>query len=312
MKKSISLLHFPIFFFCFIKIGIIYGQIYRLISVFIILASIKTMTSMQKVILFLFTILILSCQNKDKDVIGWENGSWIDLSHSYDQSTPYWPTANGFQLDTVFAGMTDKGYYYSAYEFKSAEHGGTHIDAPIHFAQGKKTVDQIPLEQLIGDVIVIDVQDSVSGYIDYQVGISDFEKWEGKNGKIPDESIVLLRTGISKFWPDKIKYMGTAEKGNAGVALLHFPGLHPDAAKWLVDNRNIKALGVDTPSIDYGRSGEFMSHRILMEKNIPAFENLADLSALPEKGAKIIALPMKITGGSGAPLRIVAFVPNAE
>jgi kynurenine formamidase len=104
--------------------------------------------------------------------------------------------------------------------------------------------------------------------------------------------------------------MGTALKGNAGVALLHFPGLHPDAAQWLVDNRNIKAIGLDTPSIDYGRSSDFLSHRILMEKNIPAFENLADLSALPQNNFQVVAMPMKIKGGSGGPLRIAAFVPK--
>lgn len=263
---------------------------------------------MHKAIILLFTILILSCQNAD--VIGWENGKWIDLSHSYDQSTPYWPTANGFQLDTVFAGMTEKGYYYSAYEFKSAEHGGTHIDAPIHFAEGKKTVDELELDQLIGNGVVIDVRDSVTDYIDYQISIDDFLRWEERNGRLPDGSIVLIRTGISRFWPDKISYMGTDKPGNAGVALLHFPGLHPEAAQWLVDNRSIKAIGLDTPSIDYGRSSDFMSHRILMEQNIPAFENVANLSDLPEKGAWIIAMPMKIKGGSGAPLRLAAFIPG--
>jgi kynurenine formamidase len=257
---------------------------------------------------FLLIFLLISC-NEDTP-LDWEKGSWIDLSHAYESSTPYWPTASGFQFDTVFAGITEGGYYYSAYEFKSAEHGGTHIDAPIHFAEGKMTVDEIQIDQLIGPAVVIDVQDSVAGYIDYQIGIQDFLNWEDKYGEVPEGSIVLLRTGISKFWPNKEKYMGTALTGPAGVALLHFPGLHPDAAQWLIDNRKIKAIGLDTPSIDYGRSSGFLSHRILMEKNIPAFENLANLSALPENNFHIVALPMKIKGGSGGPLRIAAFVPQ--
>ena len=263
---------------------------------------------MNNYIFFLVFVVFISCKSENKGIF--ENGTWIDMSYSYESKTPYWPTASGFQLDTVFEGMTEGGYYYSAYQFASAEHGGTHIDAPIHFAEGRKTVDELNLNQLVGDGIVVDVIDSVKTYIDYQVQVADFERWEKKYGKMPDGAIVLLRTGFGKFWPDKKRYMGTDKVGPAAVALLHFPGLHPDAAEWLVANRNIKAIGLDTPSIDYGRSSTFMSHRILMEKDIPAFENVANLELLPEVGAHIIALPMKIKGGSGGPLRIVAFLPE--
>ena len=249
----------------------------------------------------------IGCSQQSDDQL-FSSGKWVDLSHGYDQSTPYWPTADGFQLDTVFFGTTEGGYFYSAFNFKSAEHGGTHIDAPIHFSAGKKTVDEIPIEQLTGYAIVVDVTDSVSGYIDYQVQVSDFLRWEEEYGQIPDGAIVLIHTGISQFWPDRKKYMGTNQIGVAAVALLHFPGLHPEAAQWLVDERSIRAIGLDTPSIDYGRSSGFMSHRILFEKNIPAFENLANLESLPALGAYIVALPMKIIGGSGGPLRIVAHV----
>lgn len=236
------------------------------------------------------------------------DGKWVDLTHAFDRQTPYWPTAEGFQLDTVFAGITEGGYYYSAYQFRGAEHGGTHIDAPIHFSEGKQTVDEIPLDKLTGLAIVIDVVDSVNQYIDYQVSQSDFERWESVHGRIPDGAIVLLRTGFEKFWPDKKKYLGTDQRGPSAVPLLHFPGLDPQAAKWLVDNRSIKAIGLDTPSIDYGRSSDFMAHRILFAQNIPAFENLVNLDSLPGSGAYIVALPMKIKGGSGGPLRIVAFL----
>lgn len=256
----------------------------------------------------LICILLLACQSNSDNFF--TNGQWIDLSHSYDGSTPYWPTSPGFKLDTVFEGYTDGGYYYSAFSFSSAEHGGTHIDAPIHFAEGKNTVDQIPLEQLTGQAIVINVKDSVRGYIDYQVSTEDFLLWESQHGEIPDGSIILINTGISQFWPDRKKYMGTAKRGLPAVAFLHFPRLHPDAAQWLVDNRNIKAIGLDTPSIDYGRSSDFLTHRILMEKNIPAFENVANLDSLPDTGAFVVALPMKIKGGSGGPLRLAAFVSD--
>ena len=235
---------------------------------------------------------------------------WIDLSHSYDQQTPYWPTAEGFRMDTVFEGMTEGNYYYSAYSFQSAEHGGTHIDAPKHFAEGKRAVDEIPLEQLIGEGIIIDVSANAFEDIDYLITKDDLTNWEAQNGTIPEDAIVLFKTGFGRFWPDKLKYMGTDQKGPSAVLLLRFPGLDPQAAQWLVDNRNIKAVGIDTPSIDFGRSSDFKTHRILMADNIPAFENLANLELLPPVNFQVIALPMKIKGGSGGPLRIIAGLPT--
>lgn len=237
-------------------------------------------------------------------------GKWIDLTHDFSEETIYWPTAEGFKLETVFEGYTDKGYFYDANNYSAAEHGGTHIDAPIHFAEGKQTVDEIPLEKLIGPAIVIDVTQKALSDPDYQVGVGDFTDWESKNGPIPEGSIVLLNTGYAKYWPDRVKYMGTDNRGSEAVGDLHFPGLDPQAAKWLVEKRNINAIGLDTPSIDFGQSQLFESHRILFKENIPAFENVANLDKLPAKGAIIIALPMKIKGGSGGPLRIIAMLPE--
>ncbi len=236
------------------------------------------------------------------------SGKVIDLSHAYDEETVYWPTADTFKLEKDFEGTTEQGYFYAANKFSTAEHGGTHIDAPVHFARGKHTVDQIPLEQLMGAAVIIDVSRECAANADYQVSASDFQKWEKAHGRLPKNVLVLIRTGYGKFWPDRKKYMGTDERGPAAVARLHFPGLHPDAARWLVTNRSIKAIGLDTPSIDYGQSTLFESHRILFEKNIPAFENLANLDQLPLKNFQVIALPMKIKGGSGGPLRVIAII----
>jgi kynurenine formamidase len=222
----------------------------------------------------------------------------------------YWPTAEPFKLEKDFEGTTDKGYYYSAYRYSSAEHGGTHIDAPVHFAKGRNSVDAIPLNQMIGPAIVVDVAEKVEGNHDYQVTETDFRSWEKRNGRIANGSIVLLRTGFGKFYPDRKKYLGTDQRGEKAVADLHFPGLHPNAARWLTMNRSIKAIGLDTPSIDYGQSTLFESHRILFDRNIPAFENVANLDKLPLKGFSIVALPMKIAGGSGGPLRMIAIVPS--
>jgi kynurenine formamidase len=232
----------------------------------------------------------------------------VDLSYPFDATSIYWPTAEPFKLDTDFEGVTDKGYFYSAYRYSAAEHGGTHLDAPVHFAKGHHTVDEIPLEQLMGNAIVIDVTSQCASNADYLVSVADFQNWERKNGRIAPGTIVFLRTGFGKRYPDRKSYLGTDERGAAAVAKLHFPGLDPAAARWLTQNRSIKAIGLDTASIDYGQSTLFESHRILFEKNIPAFENVANLDQLPVKGFSVIALPMKIKGGSGGPLRIIALM----
>jgi kynurenine formamidase len=239
-------------------------------------------------------------------------GRWIDLSHDFSSETIYWPTAEPFKLDTVSAQRTSAGFYYAANNFRAAEHGGTHLDAPIHFAEGRQTVDQIPLEQLIAPAVVIDVSAKAQADRDYQISPDDFTAWESQHGQIPNKAIVLLCTGYGKYWSDRLKYLGTDKSGPEAVAELHFPGLHPNAARWLVANRQINAIGLDTPSIDYGQSKLFESHQILFDKNIPAFENVANLEPLPAKGAIVIALPMKIKGGSGGPLRIVALIPSVN
>ena len=231
----------------------------------------------------------------------------IDLTHDFSEETIYWVTAKEFELDTVANGETDNGYFYSANNFTTAEHGGTHIDAPNHFAREGQTVEQIPLKHLIGPAIKIDVSARALNTPDYLITVDDIKNWEQEHGmNIPDAAIILLETGFSKFYPDKIKYLGTDQRGEEALKDLHFPGLSPEAAKWLVNNRYIHAIGIDTPSIDYGQSTLFQSHVTLMTKNIPAFENVTNLDQLPSHGFEVIALPMKIKGGSGGPLRIIA------
>ena len=239
---------------------------------------------------------------------GFPPGRWVDLSYDYSAETIYWPTAEPFALETVAEGRTEKGFYYSAYKFCAAEHGGTHIDAPIHFAEGRQTVDQIPLSQLIAPAVKIDVSEKALANRDYLITVEDFTGWESQHGRIPDGSIVLLQTGFGQYWPDRLKYLGTDQRGPAGVAALHFPGLHPEAAAWLMKNRKLNAIGIDTASIDFGQSKTFDSHVTLMGQNVPAFENVANLDQVPSEGALVTALPMKIAGGSGGPLRIVAWV----
>lgn len=252
-----------------------------------------------------------SCSQGKKETtteLPFTGGKWIDLTYSFSEATLYWPTADQFRFDTVFVGETPGGYHYEAYNFSAAEHGGTHLDAPVHFAKGKWTSDEIPVERLSGNAVVIDVSANALKNSDYQISVSDIETWEKTNGAIADNAIVLFRTRYGTFYPDAKKYLGTDERGAAAVAKLHFPGIHPDAAAWLVANRKIKAVGLDVASVDYGQSKDFKTHQVLYTQNIIGFENVANLDQLPATGAYVIALPMKIKGGSGGPLRIVAWM----
>lgn len=235
-------------------------------------------------------------------------GGIVDLSHSYDAKTIFWPTESGFVLEKEYDGETDNGYYYRSYRFSSPEHGGTHIDAPAHFSKDGNTVDVIPLRQLVGPAVVVDVSRKCRADRDYRISVEDFLDWEKAHGTIPEQSIVLLRTGFGRHWPDRKRYLGTDQRGPAAVANLHFPGLGPEAAAWLIRERKLKAVGLDTASIDHGQSTRFETHVELMTHNVPAMENLANLERLPPTGITVVALPMKIAGGSGGPLRAIAII----
>lgn len=233
----------------------------------------------------------------------WGETRWIDLTHPFDQTTIYWPTSQPFRLELAHRGLTERGFWYEANNYSAAEHGGTHIDAPSHFAKGKWSVDQIPLDRLIGPGIKVDVSLKTRNNPDYLISKQDFLEWERRYGRIPPGSIVLVRTGWERFWPDKKKYLGTAKRG--GLANLHFPGFSQEAALFLVQNRTVRSIGLDTASLDYGQSKEFLAHRVFGQANVPGFENLHQLDSLPAKGFRVIALPMKIGQGSGSPLRII-------
>jgi kynurenine formamidase len=262
---------------------------------------------MRRLPLAAMLLLLASCNRPSvADLLA--RGTWVDLTHAFDSTTIYWPTAEGFHLTVISARRLPSGWYYAANNFSTAEHGGTHVDAPVHFVEKKRTTDAIPLNQLIAPAVVIDVTRQADSSADYRVHQSDISAWEAVHGDIPEGAIVLIRTGWSSRWPDRARYLGTTKTGAAGVAELHFPGLDLDAARALV-RRRVAAVGIDSPSIDYGQSKTFQVHRRLFASNVPAFENVANLDQLPVTGAFVIALPMKIKGGSGGPLRIVALLP---
>lgn len=254
-----------------------------------------------------FLLSLIACQNSNNHWEDVTNLYWIDLTHSFDENTLYWPNdTNRFVHHATHFGNTPKGYFYSSFTYSAPEHGGTHLDAPIHFAAGKKTVDQLEFKQMINQAVCIPVQYKTKKNRDYQIQIADIEEFEKKHGTIQSGSMILFFTDYGKFYPNRKDYFGTDERGATGLANLHFPGISPEVAAWLIKNRAISAVGIDTPSLDYGQSSEFKTHRILMEANIPGFENLYQLEKLPQTPLLIIALPMKIRNGSGGPLRILA------
>lgn len=270
---------------------------------------------MQKFLYLILLVAVGSCtQPTDKTLKSpdlttiFESARWLDLTHAFDANSVYWPTNVPYTHDTVFYGINDQGYFYSSFKFAAEEHGGTHFDAPIHFSAHKNTIEQVPLSQLKGPGVVVDVSEKALQNRDYLVGVEDFEAWEAAYGSIPEGAIVLLYTAYGQFYHERENYLGTTLTGPASIPHLHFPGLDPEAARWLAEKRHIRAVGLDTPSIDYGQSTDFMAHRILCSHDITVYENVAHLDQLPALGAYIIALPMKIRGGSGAPLRIVAIM----
>ena len=235
----------------------------------------------------------------------------IDLTHPFNEQTLYWPNSpTKFQHKVLSVGHTEGGWFYSSYSFCSPEHGGTHLDAPIHFDEEGRTADEVALEKLIAPAAVIDISGKAAANPDYRLTVEDVTVFEKAHGKIEEGTMVLLRTGWSARWPDAKAYLGDDRAGRTDA--LHFPSFGEEAARLLIEERGVRVIGVDTASIDYGQSRNFIVHQIAGAHNVSGLENLTNLESLPPKGALVMALPMKIGGGSGGPLRAVAVVPQSE
>ena len=232
---------------------------------------------------------------------------FLDLSYAFGPETIYWPTAEPFKLQRVFYGRAKGGYFYAANNISMAEHGGTHMDAPIHFAEGKRTSAQVPLTNCVGPAVVIDVREQCAKDVDYLLTVDDVRLWEQQHGQIPRGTVAVMYSGWGARWPDKKRYLGTEKP--LDVDNLHFPGFSMEAVEYLINDREVAAIAIDTASIDRGQSKDFIAHQILNAANKPAFENVANVDKLPATGATFIALPLKIEGGSGGPARIVAVLP---
>ena len=232
----------------------------------------------------------------------------VDLTYAFDSTTVYWPTANSFKRTVVSFSHTEGGFWYASSDFCASEHGGTHLDAPIHFAEGKWSNEEIPISRFVGPAVILDVHKACAENPDYLVGVDDVLQWEEAYGRVPEGAIVLAHTGWGRFWPDQKLYFGSQTPEDTRT--LHFPGFSEEVAVFLTTKRKIDAVALDSPSIDHGPSQEFLAHQVFGDANMPGFENVANLEALPQNGAWVIALPMKIRGGTGGPARIVALLPE--
>jgi kynurenine formamidase len=234
----------------------------------------------------------------------------LDMTYAYDGETIYWPNASSFTLTTEFQGTTERGYWYAANFYAASEHGGTHADAPLHFAKNGRTIDQIPLAEWIGPAVKIDATQQCARDRDYLLSVEDVKKWEKKNGRIPAGAWVIMYTGIgTQFYPDPKRVLGTDKKGLPALPELSFPAFSRESAEFLTKERNIKGIAIDTPSIDYGKSQDFWVHRTICGANKLGLENIANLDKLPAKGATLYVIPMSIKGGTGAPARAFAILP---
>jgi kynurenine formamidase len=230
-------------------------------------------------------------------------GQIIDLTHKLSASIPYWPggTYKPFHFETI--ATLEKDGVYSGY-FCMPEHMGTHIDAPNHFEPGQKSVDALDLRQLIAPAVVVDVRKEVAKDPDYRLTVDDLKRWEKENGAIPSQAVVFMYTGWESRWNDTQAY-----RNQDAQKVMHFPGFSAEAAQFLVSEREIRGIGIDTLSVDYGPSKDFRVHHIVNGAGKYHVENADNVSKLPAKGAIVIVAPIPIEGGSGGPARVFALLP---
>jgi kynurenine formamidase len=235
----------------------------------------------------------------------------LDMTYAFGDSSIYWPTGKGFEAKPMFWGKTEGGWWYASNDYNANEHGGTHVDAPIHFYEQGKTIDEIALTSWFGPVVKLDVTKTCEDNRDYRLTVADIQKFEEAYGAIPKGAWVVMYTGIgTEHYPDRTKVLGTDKRGTEAVPLLSFPGFSKESVDYLLKQRDITGIAIDTPSIDYGKSTDFPVHRILLGAGKLAIENIANLDKLPNVGATLYAVPMLIEKGTGAPARIFAVLPH--
>lgn len=255
---------------------------------------------------------------------GWQVGclplhsqTVVDLTHAMGESAITWPSNDPFTVTKVFrdrVGEGEGGFWYESRDFSQAEHSGTHLDAPAHFAEGKWRVDQIPVSSLVGPGVKVDMTVKVrQDGLDSLLQLEDLESWENQYGLIPNGAVVIVHTGHGRLYHNRTAYLGYPENlevADKDTENLHFPGVGEEAARWLVQERGIIGLGIDTPSTDFGQSREFPTHQVLGASNVWGAENLARTDQLPPIGFKVLAMVQKLEGGSGGPARVIALLDS--
>ena len=230
----------------------------------------------------------------------------VDLTHALNDKSPFWPGDDyqPFQLKTI---ATFEKNGVSSKAFSMPEHFGTHLDAPCHFEQGQRTLDEIADQDLFAPGVVVDVTMAAEADADYRLTVDDLKNWERTHGPIPERGIVLLKTGWNRFWNSNVRYRNQDAQGK-----MHFPGYSAEAARWLVKERHVRGVGIDTLSIDHGPSKDFIVHHIINGAGRYGLENVAEIDRLPPRNFFLIVAPIKITSGTGGPTRLFAVMPPSK
>ncbi len=223
----------------------------------------------------------------------------VDLTHVLNKSVPQYAELHPFTQQKISS--YESGYL--SYVLSMPEHIGTHVDAPNHFSPSGKSVDQLDIINLVGNAVVINIAE-YSRNSDYEFTLRDLRTWESLHGPILKNSIVILRTGWESKWFQPKNYLNRDKNG-----VMHFPGFSCEVAEYLSQHRSVRALGTDTLSIDPGKSQDFCAHKVFLHKEKYAIEGLTNLEKLPARGAVIVVSPIKVGGGTGAPARVIAWVP---
>jgi len=231
----------------------------------------------------------------------------VDLTYPLSEDSLYWPNGSPFEYERQGWGTREDGEWYAMGYFSTPEHLGTHLDAPIHFAESGWTNAEIPVRRFFAPAVVVDISERAATDPDTTLGPGDIDRWIEQHGEVPGGAIVLVRTGWSTKWPDWNGYYGSDDPFD--TTTLHFPGVSPAGAERAIEVGAV-GVGIDTASIDPGNDTVFDAHRALAGAQLFNLENLMNLDQLPEAGAYLIALPAKIEGGSGAPARVVALIPR--
>ncbi len=223
--------------------------------------------------------------------------SYQDLTHTLSETFPTFSGQPQFSREQVF-NFAENGF--NLYQLTLSEHVGTHMDAPIHFSEAANTVDQIPVEDLVTPLCVIDIAAKAEENADAQVVPEDIQQWISSNGEIPDKACVAMHSG----WE---KHLGTDKFRNADEeGVMHFPGFHVEAVNMLLENTSAIGLAVDTLSLDYGQSADFATHYAWLPQQRWGLENVASLGNLPASGATMIVGAPKFLGGTGGQCRVFA------